>query len=173
MKQWKTFPDLDTLQQMLTIPPVNTGSQRFLTGPSGIVTDDLEGLYAYRNESGRLHLVSGLEFQDFLYRGQVEEKLPCVPTLGRIDTLEGRLLSLCRGVAFEEALTAHPFVNKAQQFGIHVDIEGLTQHYGLATDMLDLTGSFAVASFFATSRWDNESGCYLPVGDNAPASFTE
>ena len=115
-----------------------------------------------------LHLVSGVEFQNFLYRGQVEEKLPCVPTLGRINTLEGRLLALCRGVAFEEALEAHPFVKKAEQSGIHVDVEGLAQHYGLPTDMLDITGSFAVASFFATSRWDTESRGYLPVGDNAP-----
>lgn len=172
MKQWKIFPDLDTLQQMLSIPAVNTGSQRFLTGPSGIVTDDIEGLHAYSNEAGRLHLVSGVEFQDFLYRGQVEEKLPCVPTLGRIDTLEGRLLALCRGATFEEALQAHPLVKKTVQAGIYVDIEGLAQHYGLPTDMLDITGSFAVASFFATSRWvkdkDKESGCYLPVGDNAP-----
>ena len=84
----KIFPDLDTLQQMLSIPPVNTGKQQFPTGPSGIVTDDIEGLHAYQNEAGKLHLVSGVEFQDFLYRGQVEEKLPCVPSLGRIATLE-------------------------------------------------------------------------------------
>lgn len=153
---------------MLSIPPVNTGSQRFLTGPSGIVTDDNEGLHACRNEAGRLHLVSGVEFQDFLYRGQVEEILPCVPTLGRKTmTLEGRLLALCRSVAFEEALEAHPFVKKAQLYGIHVDIEGLAQHYDLATDMLDITGSFAVASFFATCYRDKE-GRYLPAGDNAP-----
>ena len=167
MNQWKIFPDLDTLQKMLSIPSVNTGSQRFLTGPSGIVTDDIEGLHAYSNEAGRLHIISGVEVQDFLYRGQIEEKLPCVPTLNRIDTLEGRFLALCRGVAFEEALEVHPFVKKAKQAGIHVDIEGLAQHYGLPTDMLDITGSFAVASFFATSRWDTESGRYLPVGDNA------
>lgn len=169
MKQWKAFPDLDTLQQVLSIPPLNTGSQRFLTGPSGIVTDDLEGLHARLNEARRLHLVSGTEFQDFLYRGQVTEELPCVPSLGRKEmTLEDRLLALCRRAAFEEALEAHPSVKKAQQSGLHVDIEGLAQHYGLATDMLDLTSSFAVASFFATSRWSTERGCYLPVGDNAP-----
>ena len=76
-------------------------------------------------------------------------------------------MALCRSVAFEEALEAHPFVKKVRQSGVHVDIEGLAQHYGLPADMLDITGSFAVASFFATSRRDTE-GHYLPVGDNAP-----
>lgn len=169
MGPWKIFSDLDALQQALSIPPVNTGGQRFLTGPSGIISDDIEGLHAYRNAAGRLHLVSGVEFQDFLYRGQVQEILPCVPTLGRKTmSLEGRLLALCRSVAFEEALAAHPFIKKAQETGIHVDIAGLAQHYGLATDMLDLTGSFAVACFFATCHWDTESGRYLPVGADAP-----
>lgn len=167
MKNWKKFPDLDTLQMSLGIPPVNTGNKRFLTGPSGIVTDDMEGLHARQDEAGKLHLVSGVEFQHFFYRGQVEETLPCVPTLGRIATLKGRLLAMCRAVAFEEALEAHPFIKKAQQAGFHVDIAGLAQHYGLPTDMLDISGSFAVACFFATSRWDTVSSCYLPVGDDA------
>ena len=74
--RWRIFPDLDILQRTLSIPPVNTGGQRFLTGPSGIITDDIEGLHACRNEAGMLHLVSGVEVQDFLYRGQIEEILP-------------------------------------------------------------------------------------------------
>jgi len=168
LSQEQIFPDLDTLQHRWSIPPINTGTQRFLTGPSGIVTDDIEGLHAYQNEAGRLHLVSGVEFPDYLYRGQVQEELPCVPTIGRpkYASEKQRLLALCRAVAFEDALKVHPFVKKADQAGIHVDIEGLAQHYDLPTDMLDITGSFAVASFFATSRRDTEKG-YLPVGDNA------
>ncbi len=124
----------------------------------------MEGLHARQNESGMLHLVSGGEFQIFSYRGQVEEILPCVPKLGRLATLEERLLSQCRCVAFEEALEAHPLVNKARQSGIYVDCMGLSQHYGLSTDMLDVTGSFAVASFFATCRCENER--WFPVGDD-------
>lgn len=168
LKRWNVFEDLDTLRQALLIPTVNTGEKRYLTGPSGIVADDSEGLHACQTEAGTLHLVSGTEFQDFLYRGQTGEKLPCVPTIGRILKPEERLLALCRKAAFEEALEAHPLVRQAIKAGIFVDIDGLTQHYGLATDMLDLTASFAVASFFATCRWDAKSGGYLPVGDDAP-----
>jgi hypothetical protein len=38
----------------------------------------------------------------------------------------------------------------------------MAQHYGLATDMLDVTSHFDVASFFAVCRWDDQERCYLP-----------
>lgn len=49
---------------------------------------------------------------------------------------------------------------------LYVDREGLAQHYGLATDMLDVTSNFDVASFFATCAWNSVLRKYEPVTDN-------
>lgn len=40
----------------------------------------------------------------------------------------------------------------------------LAQHYGLATEYLDITNSKWVAAFFAATRYDWETDSYLPVG---------
>jgi hypothetical protein len=56
------LPDLDSLRPHLGILPINTGLQRPLTTPSGIITDDTEGLHAVTNEDGCVMLQSGIEF---------------------------------------------------------------------------------------------------------------
>lgn len=165
-RTFRIFSNLDELRATLKIPEINTGAQISLTGQSGLITDYVEGLHATQNESGHLHLVSGVEFQIFQYRGQNQEYTPCIPTLGRIKDLEERLLSICRCVAFEEAILSHPFVRTARQYGIYVDYKGLAQHYGMSTDMLDVTANFDVASFFATCRWDRNKGSYVPMGES-------
>ena len=48
---------------------------------------------------------------------------------------------------------------------LHINAQGLAQHYGLHTDMLDVTSDFDVASFFATCYWDRQKKCFLPVED--------
>lgn len=164
------LPYLDNLRPYLGIEPTNTGRQIFLTDPAGIVTDDVEGLHAVTNEDGRIMLQSGIEFPIYSYRGQPEEHTPCLPTLGRLKKPEEQLLALCRNAAFEDAINEHPFVRIAEQSSIlgqplHIDKRGLAQHYGLATDMLDFTSNFDVASFFATCRWDKEAEEYKPVVD--------
>lgn len=169
MAQNARLPDLDSLRLNLGIPPINTGQQSPLTTPAGIFTDDIEGLNAVLDEQGRVMLQSGLEFPLYAYRGQTEkyENLPCVPKLGRTN-LEEQLLSLCRNAAFEEALGEHPYVRvtagtKFQGYPLRVDPQGLAEHYGLATDLLDFTSNFEVASFFATCYWDQDAGGYKPV----------
>jgi hypothetical protein len=162
------FPTLDELRPHLDIPEMNTGRQFSLTTPSGFITDDLETLHAVTYEDGRIRLSSGIECAFYLFRGQPEEYSPCLPTLGRLKHLEDRLLALCRNVAFEEAISEHPFVRLSEQTSflnhpLFIDKQGLVQHYGLATDILDLTSNFDVASFFATCQWDAASRSYLPV----------
>lgn len=165
------LPDIDSLRPYLDIPSINTGLHRPLITPSGIVTDDIEGLIAVTDEHGSVVLQSGIEFTLHAYRGQPEEHVPCLPTLGRLKNSEEQLLALCRNAAFEDALGEHPFIRLSRQakfFGhpLRVDTQGLAQHYGLATDLLDFTSNFDVASFFAVCYRDDETREYRPVVDS-------
>ena len=106
-----------------------------------------------------------------MYRGQTQEYSRCIPTLARLEKIEDQFLALCRRVAFEDAIGEHPMVWMAEQAKLldsplYVDREGLAQHYGLATDMLDVTSNFDVACFFATCTWSHEDGRYQPVASD-------
>lgn len=162
------LPTFDELRHHLAIPAVNTGRQIQLLGSTGLITDDVEGLHAISDNQGRIKLLSGTEFSMQMYRGQTREYQPCTPTLARLDTAEKQFIALCRRVAFEDAIGAHPIVRFAEQAKffnapLFVDREGLAQHYGLATDMLDVTSNFDVAGFFATCSWNPSKRSYEPV----------
>lgn len=165
------LPNLDSLRPYLDIPSINTGLHCQLTTPSGIVTDDIEGLNAVTDQHGSVMLQSGIEFTPHAYRGQPEEHMPCLPTLGRLKNSDEQLLALCRNAAFEDALGEHPFIRLSRQakflgHPLHVDTQGLAQHYGLATDLLDFTSNFDVASFFAVCYRDHKTFEYKPVVDS-------
>ncbi len=165
----KKLLNLDQLKQQLKIPTINTGRNIYLFGHrSGPVSTDMEGLHVLRDEKNRLRLMSGTEFSLNMYRGQTEDHPSCIPKLARIDSIESKMISLCRRLAFEGVLEEHPMVKMVQQIRIdnlplYIDKEGLAQHYGLATDMLDITSNFDVASFFATCRPNGVQGNFEPV----------
>lgn len=166
------LPNLDELRNRLAIPTINTGRQIHLFCHSaGPVTDGLEGLHAIADENGYIRLISGTEFSMQMYRGQTQVYPRCVPTLSRLEKVEDQFLALCRRIAFEDAIGEHPMVSLVERIRLwdsplYVDREGLAQHYGLATDMLDVTGNFDVACFFATCTWSHEDGQYRPVASN-------
>ena len=104
----------------------------------------------------------------FLYRGQNQEFSPCVPSLYRGNPSEEEIfIERMRLVVFKRLLNSHPVIKhffRKQNF--KVDEEGLAQHYGLKTEVLDLTSNLDIALFFATCRYDSQSDCYQYYSDN-------
>lgn len=99
-----------------------------------------------------------------LYRGQSCYYEKCLPSLYRkewppIQTLE-RLVQI---EDFKTILNDNPAVQDFIKEGLIVNYVGLAQHYGIETNIIDLTNSFGVAAFFATSDYNSLTGCYRPV----------
>lgn len=99
-----------------------------------------------------------------LYRGQSCYYEKCLPSLYRkkwspIQTLE-RLVQI---EDFKTILNDNPEIQDTIRADIAVNYDGLAQHYGIETNIIDLTNSFGVAAFFATSDYNSLTGCYYPV----------
>ena len=95
-------------------------------------------------------------------RGQNDEVVPCIPTIYRGNPNDAQIfLQRMRLVQFHYLLRSHPVVTHF--FAKHhflVDEEGLAQHYGLKTEVLDLTSNLDVALFFATCKYNGITDSY-------------
>lgn len=162
-------PTLQSLKQKLRIKAINTGKTFTHNGQAnGIVFDDIERLHALVGIDGYLHFKSGTEFSMIEYRGQNEDFGVCKTTLDRYTSEQEQFLSICRTITFEELLEDHPFIKLTRSLQIDgnplsLNLTGIAQHYELATDYLDITNNFDVASFFATCKYEN--GKYYPIGN--------
>lgn len=99
-----------------------------------------------------------------LYRGQNAIYSPCKPSLYRREwTKEQALERLIQLYEFKAILQDNPQINDLEKAGLVVNYEALAQHYGIATNMMDMTNSPLVAAFFATTRYDAVSDSYYPI----------
>lgn len=101
-----------------------------------------------------------------LYRGQRHYYDPCKPSIYRRQwTNESKLERLVQLEDFKHILDVNPEVKGLKSANLYVNYDGLAQHYGIETDMLDLTNSPLVAAFFATTEYDPLKDEYRPVED--------
>lgn len=107
----------------------------------------------------------------FLFRGQVKYYPTCVPSLYRTKEDGSKrdeteiFVDRMRAVEFELLLKQYPAVKYFEEQHFVVDYMGLAQHYGLNTDVMDLTCDVRVALFFAMCDYDREKDCYLSKAD--------
>jgi len=113
------------------------------------------------------------------FRGENEDydKLyPCVPSIFRVKSLEEAgnngqrkeeliIIDELKLIDFELILRKFPQVDYATKDYCKVDYRALAQHYGLNTNLLDVTSDIATAAFFATSYYDSEKDEYLVKED--------
>lgn len=114
-------------------------------------------LYPYRYYRGQSDKLEGKKCQPSLFRGlKVEEEFHEKLCLKELELL---LKAYPLTKIFDGKLCYHtPEGDKPLL--LNVDVKALGQHYGIKTDVLDLTADKWVAAFFATTEYKNKE--YLP-----------
>lgn len=135
---------------------------------------DDPSLFILTETKNYMTLKPNITKKHFLYRGQCEFWDECQPTVRRKEKEQQReILHLVENIKREEfniLLDSHPLFSLLKSgiklsndkiFQVH-NPYGLAQHYGFKTSLLDLTSDIDVASFFATTDYDNLTDSYSP-----------
>lgn len=115
------------------------------------------------NSKGEIILVPTALDMSFVYRGQTTFYEACLPTLYRKTKTELEMLvERLRCCEFEEYLRQMPEVKAFEDNSFKIDYLGLSQHYGLQTDVIDLTNDLDVALFFAMCNMSRDGVTFYP-----------
>lgn len=133
---------------------------------------------AVRMPDGRTILYPCAIAFNVFYRGQSEYHKMAQPSLYRKDMSEAkRFVERIRYEELKRCIESSPLTNifqngvfftypdgRQEKLELSVDALALAQHYGIKTELLDLTTDKFVAAFFATTDYKN--GIYAPIVDN-------
>ena len=114
------------------------------------------------SETQALSLPSPFPTRGYYFRGENGKYNMCLSSRDRITDSEERIIKDIKTIDFELALKQFPQVYLAEKDGLLIDYTAMAQHYGLATDYLDLTYDIGVAAFFACTKF-NENGAVFPT----------
>ena len=103
------------------------------------------------------------------YRGQNCHFDKCIPSFYRIDSLEKMIVARLLVHEFQLLVLSHPIINELICRTVSVNLEALAQHYGFATNMMDVSNDKWTAAFFACTKCDK--GNYSPVDENYGDGF--
>ena len=100
-----------------------------------------------------------------LYRGQSDFYKNCLPTICRKERTEDELFVERVQIAeFRLLLEQYEVTRRFEANNFFIDYVGLAQHYGLNTDVLDITSDIEVALFFAMC--DCKDDVYYPKSED-------
>lgn len=109
------------------------------------------------NDTGFFSLRPASPSGNTLYRGQSKYRNPCSPSIYRESSSTVELQERLKYCELAILLETHPIVRDFLHAGITVSIEGLAQHYGLKTNMLDVTSNKWTAAFFACTHYSDDT----------------
>lgn len=113
-------------------------------------------------KKGNILLPTSLDY-GVLYRGQGQYYGRCLPTLYRQELTDDQLfVEEVRIAEFRLFLEQYEITKRFEASDYIVDYVGLAQHYGLKTDVLDLTSDIDIAMFFAMCDYDRATDMYKP-----------
>lgn len=116
-----------------------------------------------KTKSGKYMLLPTALDLSFVFRGQTAFYKRCLPTIYRKDvTNDEILIERLRCIEFENYLKQLPQITDFEQRNYKIDYLGLAQHYGLKTDVIDLTNSIDVALFFAMCNMSEDGRYFFP-----------
>lgn len=119
-----------------------------------------------RNDKKYILLPTALDYS-YVFRGQGEFYPKCLPTIYRKQHTDIELfVERMRCVEFELFLKELPEVKDFERYNFYIDYIGLSQHYGLMTDVIDLTSSIDVALFFAMCDLSDDKTRYSAKKDD-------
>ena len=126
------------------------------------------------------HLMPKFREQWRLFRGENKYHQICKPALWRDGMDENavfierlKFAEFCRVLAlmpevqpFSQSYLEQDPDGCYHQIRLHIDELALAQHYGIKTELLDLTSDKWVAAFFACTNYNNVDDTYSPISTN-------
>ena len=117
-------------------------------------------------KEGYILLPTSLDY-GVLYRGQEQYYGKCLPSLYRQELTDDEIfVEYVRIAEFRLFLVQFEITQRFQENGYVVDYIGLAQHYGLKTDVLDVTSDINISMFFAMCDYDKNTDSYKPKAEN-------